>query len=692
MKRIISIILIITTLFTLCAVTASAAREEEFLSDVALIYEDSAEDALEEIEGTDWKLFEQDLNPDADRTFDDGVYLIYKTSTNVEDAITDLRVMDMYGGYSTTSYKAQLEKSREQYKRAIADLRLAADEFKAAYEAGDEMAKLAHRQMNYYKDIRTEGGTETDMPMGDFFLNLPTDEQIVQVFMEGNTFIVLNLVSLLAVGLSGADGTTLSVRIAEKYSVKDTLTDEVYYDDAKALTESFAEIKAKLLRYDALSDEYDITDENEEMTEEEYQFLTQNATIADLLTTIQYGDKTFADFLRGEWETKDLYPIIAAFTAGQKALVEMGQLETVLKYNSPSKPVAELWATLYEMEESMKDENGNLTVFDVYMGVDREIFKGDFAMTNAAERQQALTGETWDWGSAGSRSLGVSIGYIVASTVDAAFAGTAIGIAVKGALLKSAEKSAYAILSEGSLHGFADQAARESARITYDTAFSVHNKFTYKWAGVGSKTAYASVALTLIILGAYGISSWYNYYNPDYLAVPNTLIDVRETDVGDKYIKYTAAKVYEDEELSEKNADFNAYEGKEWIALYYTKDATAGSCLTPKFVHKDNDSAIARRHQGISMFGETEAFNLNSHVYNEDAPGVYVTVRYSTTEKAAADMPSVVGSMVAGGALYTLTAVCGAGVGVGGTLLLQKARKKKQETDASSLADNNSEI
>ena len=114
----------------------------------------------------------------------------------------------------------------------------------------------------------------------------------------------------------------------------------------------------------------------------------------------------------------------------------------------------------------------------------------------------------------------------------------------------------------------------------------------------------------------------------------------------------------------------------------------AGSCLTPKFVYSDNDSTIARRHQGISMFGETEAFNLNSHVYSKNAPGVYVTMRYSTTEKAAADMPSVVGSMVATGALYTLTALGGAGVGVGGTLLLQKTRKKKKETDGSSLTDN----
>jgi hypothetical protein len=82
------------------------------------------------------------------------------------------------------------------------------------------------------------------------------------------------------------------------------------------------------------------------------------------------------------------------------------------------------------------------------------------------------------------------------------------------------------------------------------------------------------------------------------------------------------------------------------------------------------------------MFGDTEAFNLNSHVYAKNAPGVYVTIRYSTAEKAAVNMPSVVGSMFATGALYTLTAVCGAGLGVGGTLLVQKAKKKKEENTA----------
>ena len=671
-KKIISVLLIVTTLFAMATVSVSAASSEEYVSEVALIYEDSVEDALEEIEGTGWKLFEYDLNPDADKTFDDGVYLIYKTSTNVEDAITDLRVMDMYGGYSITNYKQQLEDSRSQYMEAIADLRVAANEFKALYEAGDEMAKLAYRQMNYYKDVKTTGGTETDMLMGDFFLNLPADEKIVQVMFEGNALVVSNLVSLIAVGISGASGNTLSTRIAEKYAIKDTLTDEEYYDAADALATSFNIIKSKLLRYDALNQEYDLEDEN--MTDEEFTFLTEYAAIADLLTTITYGDTTLAEFIRGGWEIKDLYPVVAAFTVGQNALIEMGQLETVLKYNSPSKPIAELNKTLDEMEESLKDENGNLKIFDVYADVDREIFKGDFAMTNAAERQQALTGETWDWGSAASRSTGVAVGYIVSAVVDVAMVGTAIGIGVKQAMLKATFTAASKVLEGGGL----DQWAYEAARQAFDTAFFNNHKFAAKWAGVKVNLAVSAVAVALIIAGCYGISTWYNYYNPDYLEIPDTLIDIVETDLGDKYVKYTAAKVFEDGKLSEKNADFNAYEGKEWNALYYTKDATAGNCLTPKLVYKDNDSTIARRHQGISMFGETEAFNLNSHVYNEDAPGVYVTIRYSTTKKAAADVPTVVGSMF-GGAFYALTALAGAGAGVGGTLLVQKAKKKKQE-------------
>ena len=652
-------------------ITASATTNEQFLSEVALVYKDSVEEAQAAIAGTDWKLFNKDLNANADAVFDDGVYLIYKTSTNVEDAITDLRVMDMYGGYSTTNYKQQLEKSRSQYMKAITNLRVAADEFKTLYKAGDDMAELAYRQMNYYQDIKTTNGTETDMKMGDFFLNMPEDNKVVQVFMEGNSLITSNLVSLIAVGISGASGTTLSTRIAEKYEIKDTLSDLDYHDDATELSKSFDKLKTKLVRYDSLKEQYNLDDD--EMSDDEYSFVSDYATVADLLTTITLGEQTLADFIRGTWETKDLYPIIAAFTSGQKALVKMGQLETVLKYNSPSKPIEELTSAVEEIEAEMKDENGNLPTYDVYEGVDREIFKGDFAMTNAAERQQALTGKTWDWSDAASRSVGMTVGYILSSVVDIAMAGIVVGIHVKHASLTAA----YNIAAElyGASRGVVAEVAAKKVK---DIAFLKLYNFEYcsSWLSIQTPLMIATIAFTAIILGGYGLSTWYNYYNPDYLKIPNTLIDVRETDSGDKYVKYSAAKVYDGEEG--QNADFNAYEGKEWVALYYTKDANAGNCLTPNFVYRENNSTVSKRHQGISMFGETNAFNLNSHVYNKNAAGIYLTVRYSTTKKAAADMPTVVGSML-GGMYYVLTAVGGAGLGAGGMLLLQNLKKKKEE-------------
>ena len=661
MKRIISLLLIVTTLFTTFAINVSAAKSEEFVSEVALIYEDSVEDAKDAIAGTDWKLWEQDLNANADYMFDDGVYLIYKTSTNVEDAITDLRVMDMYGGFSVSNYEKQLEASRAQYVAMIKELRKATAEFQTLYAAGDAMAKLAYRQMNYYKDVKTTNGTETDMLMGDFFLNMPTDEKVVQVLFEGNSYVVANLITLLAIGISGEDENTLSAKVAELYAIKDPLTDEEYYEDAVALSTALTSIRAKLLRYDSLSAEYNINDE--EISEDEFVFMTEYASLAVLVEEIELGETTLANMIRtGEYTAQDLYPIVAAFTTGQKALIQMGQLETVLKYNAPSKPIAELYAVLDEMEVELKGEDGNIVPIDVYLGVDRSVFRGTFAMTDAAERQQALTGKTWDMSDATLFSKEIKTTMIVLASVDAAALLGATGIAIVGKI----KGAALATAKQGNCFMALVNARNASVG------------FAKTWMPVAKGLLVSAVAIALVVAGIAGISTWYNYYNPDYTEIPNTMIDVRETDLGDKYIKYTAAKVYEDGKLSEKNADFNAYEGKEWNALYYTKDASAGNCLTPKFVYSESNSTVARRHQGISMFGETEAFNLNSHVYSKDAPGVYVTIRYSTTKKAAADVPTVVGSMFTTGALYAVTLLAGAGIGTGAVFLTQKATKKEE--------------
>ena len=657
-KRIISLILVLSMLFSVCAVTVSAANEEEFISEVALVYEDSVEKARATIAGTDWKLFEQDLNPNADYIIDDGVYLIYKTSTNVEDAITDLRVMSMYGGYSTSNYKKQLEASRQEYLAMCKNIRTAASEFKTLYEAGDEMAKLAYRQMNYYKDTG-----ETNMLMGDFMLNIPSDNALVTVLFEGNSIAASNLISLLTIGLSNA-GHSLAERVAELYAVRDTLTDEEYYADAEALGDALKKLTAKIKRYDALADQYDLFDEN--MSEEEYKFFKDVAVVVTLAESIQLGDVTLAGMLRaGNWSLSDLYPLVAAFSEGQKALIKMGTFELVLKYATPSDSIEALNEMLDEQEKHLMDEDGNIKHIDVYIGVDRSVFKGNFAMTNEAERQQALTGNTWDMLNANHTSDAFDAATIITACCDFVLM-CATGFVGANILPDNVGITALTYTIKNTIE----------TPLINGTTVSFTNTVTY--VSPTGIMFWTSMGLALVTAGLAGISSWYGYYNPDYTVIPDTMIDVRETDLGDKYIKYTAAKVYNDKDG--RNADLNAYQGKEWIALYYTKDATAGKCLTPNFVFSDNNSTIARRHQGISMFGETKAYNLNSHVFSKKAPSVYVSIRYSTAKKAAADMPDVVGAML-DGAIYALIALGGIGVGVGATLLIQKGKKKnKKET------------
>ena len=199
------------------------------------------------------------------------------------------------------------------------------------------------------------------------------------------------------------------------------------------------------------------------------------------------GDMSLAELVRrGSYRIQDLYPLVAALTEGQMALIAMGQLETVLTYNSPSKPISELNALLDEMEQEFLMEDGVFTPYDVYLDVDRSIFRGTFAMTDAADRQQALTGETWTWSDAASRSTGAMIGYIVAASLDVVVAGASAGLHI-----------AYYVM-------------RNSAR-ALGRGWAKVTAFQNTWGPVSLVGYGVAIGLAVIILGAYSISTWYNY-------------------------------------------------------------------------------------------------------------------------------------------------------------------------------------
>ena len=121
-----------------------------------------------------------DLNKGGQRK----IYLAYKTSTNVDDAITDLAVMNMEGNFSMGNYEHILSENIENFAEVAKDYRVMAAEFAANYAAGNINAQTAYRQMNLY--YNEENGVKTYM--GDYMLNFPaTDEGFAAgaIFMAG---------------------------------------------------------------------------------------------------------------------------------------------------------------------------------------------------------------------------------------------------------------------------------------------------------------------------------------------------------------------------------------------------------------------------------------------------------------------------------------------------------------------------
>ena len=98
----IAAILVIATVCSL-AVPAFAAGEEEYISELRLVYAEDYDEAkaiIAEGEFKEYKVLNENLNENSDEI---GVWLAYKTTTNIEDAITDL---NLYFGRFCFSYRS----------------------------------------------------------------------------------------------------------------------------------------------------------------------------------------------------------------------------------------------------------------------------------------------------------------------------------------------------------------------------------------------------------------------------------------------------------------------------------------------------------------------------------------------------------------------------------------------------------
>ena len=733
-KAALSLVLAMVLTFSTCANVLAASNKSTYIKDVVLSYGKTADEAKAWLTENGYEVLDYDLNEGADDTFSTAraVYLGYTTTNNAEEAITDMRLMNMKGGYSVQDYQMLLEDQKANIKLFMDNFIVAINEYRANYKAGQGRAVAAHDMLNLLYD------DDSQQYMGDALLNkikeeytdeewsaLSEDEQakvadMTTILMQANSDAVLTIEQTLATATDTGD--TLWIDRYESAGSYDDMLDAImeeknlsvneaekalaaeYDEDAKTIAAQFESYKDYLEKYT----NSDISFENTEAEIEAYQaehadfdqvnwfaagtqyelisrLMNDGISLYELVTSEDYDVKGADSYL--------LYPLVSCLTEGQRACLELLPMYQVVALGINNDAAAE------EGMESMTDELTEKLKTSIYDGIDRTIFGGDVALTNEAIRLQAATGKNavdtgWDHISGASIALYASFAVSLAMTVGAwvanahfynlqvEYSSMAYNIgAAKAAVADNVEKIAAggATMDQINTYNQAAMDARDAVRV---------GARAQGWA---TFFKYAGIAMTCISVVLIGLSLWstYNdlkdYYNAEFTPIPMHMVDENTNDSGEKvYTYYDAVKcnrveagfVTDANKLLGDYGDINGDVGRQWVALYTTKDKAAGDPITSVPVVQYKSSDIPKgSSNALSMFGENVAQNLTNeqlgYTYDDDMGGIYMF--YNVDENAFA------GSVFSDSSYILISVAAAAVIGVAAFFAGAGVQKKKTQ-------------
>jgi len=406
------------------------------------------------------------------------VYLGYKTTTERTEAITDLAVMNMKGGYSVKDYELLMEQyMTEQIIPFVNNFLATINEYRENYNSDNEenkaRAQYVHDALNKLTDDDCGGAglgdlllNETKYEMGDASYDALSEEEkknhadIVTIITQANgkaTFMIENLITRAAdtnedTWIDRFAGTTYE-DLLTLYS--DMLPSEAeaqlardYDNDAREILSMWSALKERLDQYDEsvqkfdelagrdlsaqqkIAEEFDLKNATEEQAQAFAQAcaeITVSTDIAnsrcvdifvvDYLSGIEYRDGTLADFFKMSYETveKDIKVIYPLVASLTEGQRAGLQFVTLSDLIMISATDAEGY------NDASYDDT---TVGSIYDGVDRDIYKkGGVALTSEAMRTHSAEEIESEGGQFSILSY-ILVGTAAVST--AAFVGTAV--------------------------------------------------------------------------------------------------------------------------------------------------------------------------------------------------------------------------------------------------------------------------
>ncbi len=436
------------------------AGEGRFVQDVIIAYGKTEEDAKNWLKANKWEPIKgnSDFNAGKASFFDDNklqdqnvvAVMGIRRTDKAEEAITDMAVMNMKGGYSFQDYENLLKEKKAEIKEFVNNFQVVIDEFRDNYNGkgsdfGKKRADLSFQILNQFYDGDPEGRyavSDTGLKLGDLLLDKTKQEgnkkgaDLEQMVLESSGPALLIVESLLVMGsdtaketwlkrASGLTGDELTKNL-EKYvpeakgqdiapSAAKQFLKQHYGDTARDLSKQWKQINELMLWYeeyneknglwqeDGESDEdYDVRvdkffedlgKENQERQEEERgRYITASVLYYHLYETEfrgKWGD-TMGDFFNPA-EDSGFADDPDSFLPMAAAL-SSGQRAGLDFVSLQTLLLIGCGSEkgLKQMAPETKSLFAGDTEMDIYAGVDRGAFRNGVALTSAALMEQNM--------------------------------------------------------------------------------------------------------------------------------------------------------------------------------------------------------------------------------------------------------------------------------------------------------------
>ena len=145
-RTLISLVLVFTIFMGTCTNGfAATGSEGKYIKEVIISYGKTADEAKQWLTDNGYEVLDKNLNEGADDTFstERAVYLGYTTTNNANEAITDMKLMNMQGVYSVQDYQMLLDEQKTNIKSFFKNFKVAVKEFRENYNAGQARAIAA---------------------------------------------------------------------------------------------------------------------------------------------------------------------------------------------------------------------------------------------------------------------------------------------------------------------------------------------------------------------------------------------------------------------------------------------------------------------------------------------------------------------------------------------------------------------